>query len=370
MRRVDVIGPDLAPRKHWSKSLASLSMFGLEKCLSGSEPVNIVVPEGEKRLQSKYAKTTTYSGTSLPRGSFIEVMPGLAISCPELLFLEMAEEMDLPEHLMLGHELCGTFARDPRDPLNGTVALHLKPVTTKARLEAYCRKAKWARGAYRAQRTLDLLADNAWSPTESIVAAMASLPLPEFGYELDPLVMNERVDTPEALAFVTEAESRVPDILFGDSRVGINYDGAVHLDLDSIVKAAMDLGCNPGSAQTEAALNQAVQEVRAKAVDDIRRNRELAAAGYIVFPVVKEDLYEEGGLDRVMMQVIEALETYAHRDMSEHRRMMKSKMLRAKRQELIWSLLPGKHPMFASNREEALPYLYAEHKVREVIIGY
>ena len=118
------------------------------------------------------------------------------------------------------------------------------------------------------------------------------------------------------------------------------------------------------------ALDRVVRDVRAKAVDDIRRNRELAAAGYVVFPVIKEDLYEEGGLDRVMMQVFEALEAFGHCDMSRQRRMMNSKLLRAKRQELVWSLLPGKHREFVSNRKDALPYLYATPEVREISIGF
>ena len=183
-------------------------------------------------------------------------------------------------------------------------------------------------------------------------------------------MLNKRIETPEELASVTEAGARKPDILFDETHVGINYDGAVHLDLNAIVRAARDAERHLGEAEAEFGLNSVVREVRAKAVDDIKRNRELAAAGYVVFPVVKEDLYSEGGLDRVMLQVCEALETFAGRDVSAQRRAMKSKFMRAKRQELVWSLLAGKHWSFVSYRKEAFPYLFQEGKTVEISIGF
>ena len=319
----------------------------------------------------KHAHNTVYASEQvIPPNSFVQIGPDLAVSCPELLFAEMATVLDLPQLLMLGHELCGEFSRDAGNPLNGPVTYWLKPVTTREKIGAYLEQTRWLPGATLAWRALELLSDNAWSPTESVAATIASLPIAECGYELSPCVMNRRVAASEALAPAAATSSRVPDILFGDTNVGINYDGAVHLDLDSVVKAAMELERNPGSSATAVALDEVVRSVRAKAVDDIRRNRELAAAGYIVFPVTKEDLYEEGGFDRVMVQVIEALEVFARRDMGMYRSMMQSKFLSTKRQELIWSLLPGKHPDHVSYRREAMPYLYQPTEVREMTIGF
>lgn len=412
--RIDAIGPDLAPHRHWTKSLASLEEFGLADLFGDGEgargdkapasansgsgsassssgsarasasvpaasfggrpygsPLNIVVADNAHRPRSKYVQASAYvSERSLVRKSFIEVMPGLAISSPELLFLEMADSMSLPEHLMLGHELCGSFSRDARDPLNGDVALQVPPLTTKARLEAYCNAARWSRGGALACRTLALLADNAWSPTESLVAALASLPLVECGYELGPCILNKRVENQGLVAKASRFAARYPDIMFQNTPVGINYDGTVHLDLNAIVRAALNLREEPGSAAFDRELDLVVRQVRAKAVDDIRRNRELAAAGCIVFQVVKEDLYEENGLDHVMMQVIEAIERYSGHDMSEHKRALENKFLRAKRQELIWSLLSGKHQSFASGREEAFSYLYQPGKTLTATVGF
>ena len=371
MRRVDVIGPDISPRRRWNSSLADLAPFGLSDCFDEGDTLHIVVPESDLRPKAQRIQSTTYKASrSLPSKSFIEVMPGLAISSPELLFLEMAGCLSKHELIMLGNELCGTFSRNPRDPLNSDAALHLKPLTTKAKMQSYCQQVKWSKNSARALEALELVADNAWAPSESIVATLLNLPLAEFGYELGPCVLNERVFTPESLARVTEAGSRTPDILLRETHVGINYDGSVHLDLNSIVDAALALRDEPGNGAMNAELDAIVRNVRAKAVDDIKRNRELTAAGYIIFPVVKEDLYEEGGLDRVVLQIIETLERFKGIDMGEHRRALESMFLKAKRQELVWSLLPGKHRTFVSNREEALPHLYGPVRVYEDVVEF
>ena len=261
------------------------------------------------------AHNTIYGSTrSLPPHSFIEVDDGIAISCPELIFLEMVDVMPLMRLVMLGHELCGTFSRDPHDPRNGEATLSCPPLTSCERIEAFIRETKWNAHAEQALRALSLVSDNAWSPTESIVAAVASLPYEEWGYGFGRCILNKRIDTSTGLALATGKDSRRPDILFEGTPVGLNYDGAIHLDLDAVAKAAMELERNPGEAANQQAFDAIVHEVRSRAVDDIRRNRELASAGYIVFPVTKEDLYEEGALDTVMLQVMKTIENLTGKD--------------------------------------------------------
>lgn len=54
--------------------------------------------------------------------------------------------------------------------------------------------------------------------------------------------------------------------------------------------------------------------VRAKVVDDRRRDRSLLAAGKFVLPLMKEDLYEHGMLDEVTQQLLQAANTYFEAD--------------------------------------------------------
>ena len=339
---IDLPVPDAAPRKRWTRGLAESLCLRIGVVFNEDGTLDVAVPDPSHRLKAAFAHNTVYSSaSSLPAHSFVDLGVGVAIACPELIFAEMAETMDTPQLALLGYELCGSFARDSRDPRNGDVAVKVSPVTSVGKIRRFIEEAKWLRASERALYALEYVADNAWSPTESVLAVIASLPIGEFGYEMGRCLLNVRVEASETLSSVNDKVSRVPDILFEGANVGFNYDGAIHLDLGSVVAAAVDAERHPDEAYAQMALADVIRGVRAKAVDDIRRNRELAAAGYVVFPVTKEDLYEEGGLDRVMAQAIEALEAFAGRDMSLQRRLMRSEFIRKRRQELVWSLLPG-----------------------------
>ena len=78
-------------------------------------------------------------------------------------------------------------------------------------------------------------------------------------------------------------------------------------------------------------------------LDDIRRNRELAADGLIVIPVTKEDLYVPGGFDQIVALLITLLEHHGKRDMSWQKRILSMRVLSEERHRMILSLLPGKH---------------------------
>lgn len=337
----DLQAPDRTPYARWSKK--RLTAFLAERNIptGAQRTLAIAVPSRESRLQLACVKNTVFGPATLPAGAFVSLGDGAAISSPELLFAEMARSMTEAGHLMLGHELCGGFVRDPDDPLNGNALMEVPPVTSVSRIAGFLSQLKNFRGLDKALQTLDLLADNAWSPTESVVATLACLPAVSFGYELAPVILNERHYAPAGLRASAEKASRVPDIMFGKTGVGINYDGAVHLDLDSIAARSREAADNPDDMRTQRALERTMRAVRASYVDDIRRNRELAADGLVVFPVVKEDLYEQGGLDKVMRQVMTSIEERTGRELAITRTALSSRFLCERRQRLVRSLLPG-----------------------------
>lgn len=57
--------------------------------------------------------------------------------------------------------------------------------------------------------------------------------------------------------------------------------------------------------KAEATLREKLESVRAKVVDDNKRNRQMAACGRIVFPVTKEDIYGWGSLDDLTRQILQ-----------------------------------------------------------------
>ena len=337
-RRTNILPPDPAPRKRWSRKLLDSIDLGIPYDFAGKD-LYVATPDNASRLRTRGVDSTIYA-SGVPNGSFID-LNGFAISGPELIFAELAGEMHPIEHLMLGHELCGSFCRAADDPYNGRVVYFIEPVTSVEKIRRFLNEAKGIRNIEAARVSAAFLNDNAWSPTESLVAALMRLPIDNLGYDLGKLVLNPRVKPEHVLP--GSKDSRVPDIIIADTPVGVNYDGLKHLDLDSIAKAAIELSANPGIAQTEVELKRTIRDVREKALDDIRRNRELAAEGFSVFPLLMEDLYVRGGMDQVVAQLIDQLERLADRDMSRQKRFLRGRDLARERFRMMLSLLPGKH---------------------------
>ena len=326
--RCELLPPDPSPRKRVSASMLPLETLALEAPPSNRHPLHVAVPGRANRIQAGFASCTVYS-TGLPPRSFLEVADGIAIPSPELLFVELAPIMSPAVHALLGYELCGTYARDATNPRTGAITFGIEPATTVGRIAAFIDACRNVRGLDSARRTLRNVADNAWSPTESLLAVLAVLPTPCLGYGIGRILLNVRHDNPPELVALGCRASRVPDIEVEDTVLGFNYDGHEHFDLDMLARAHDD--------DTR---RLAMRTIREKYVDDLRRNRELAARGRIVLPVTTEDLFQEGGLDAVMLEAADILETFGDQDMEHVRSTVASRTLRHARQQLIWSLLP------------------------------
>lgn len=350
--RIDLLEPDPSPGKRWTRRLLDPSSWELGVHAGAFEKIDVCVGNSAARLKSRFASNTIY-GSSIPQRSFMRLNRSVAISRPELLFTELAPLMGLREHLQLGFELCGCFSRDASDPVGGDVIMDIPAATSVTDITRYLDSANLLAGTKKARHTLKLLSDNAWSPTESVIATVMALPLEEYGYGFGRCMLNPRVPTPEHLVGTTDKESRVPDIMVEGTSVGLNYDGTGHLDLDAIAQAGVGLGQDLGSSQRERELDDALRRIRAKALDDIRRNRELAADGLTVFQVYKEDVYEYGGLDKVMMQVLTALEMREGWDVSGQMELLRSSFARRERQALVYSMMPGGWRVPPSNEEHA-----------------
>jgi hypothetical protein len=87
-------------------------------------------------------------------------------------------------------------------------------------------------------------------------------------------------------------------------------------------------------------LQQKLQGVRSKVVDDILRNRQLAARGKAVFVATKEDLYGWGHLDELARQVLSYARVVHGIDVSEFEKTLDDTSRKADRQAILDSLLP------------------------------
>lgn len=336
----DLPAPDPSPFKRWTAKRLSVEELGLAKAPTADRKLEVAVPLAEARLQARWATNTVY-GPGLPPRSFVEAGNGIAVASPELLFVEMACYMPAATHVLLGYELCGTFGRDPADPRTGDVAFGLAPATSVERIREFIAGARYVQGLDLAGQRIDYVADNAWSPLEAVLATMLSLPACEMGYGMGRALLNVRHELPADLAARGCPESRVPDVEIEGLPLGFNYDGRWHFDLDSLAAA------DPGEA---AAIERRIRE---KYLDDLRRNRELAAVGKVVMPVASEDLFARGGLDAVVLEAAGLLESLGY-DVSKVRAAVGDKRFAETRQKTIWSLLPwAEAPRYAKEAQIA-----------------
>ena len=338
--------PDPSPRRRWCASLLPLARLALDEPPSAEHPVELVVARAGERVQARFV-TCSVHPTRLPAESFVDLGDGLFVPCPELLFLQLSRVM-MPEALALvGYELCGTYARDPRNPQVGDVTYDVSPVTSASAIASYLDACGVHSGVTESRRMLARVRDNSWSPMESVVALLAALPVNELGYEFGDIALNVRRGASPELVALGVRESRVPDIEVAGTHVGFNYDGRGHLDLESIAAAAAT-----GDATSE------LQAVREKNYDDIKRDRELAAGGRIIFPMVSQDLYAPGGLDAVMLEAAQAIHEIDGRSLTNIHAAM-CEPYRSRRQRLVWALLPwGKGVEYARAHAASEPWVF------------
>lgn len=259
---------------------------------------------------------------------------------PALVLAELATRLPLAMLVELANEFQSTFSRDPLDPRSPQAILGVLPLATQKALLAEL-ASMGSPTATRVLRAVALSSENTWSPRESILATMATLPLAEGGYGLGPLMLNKRLTGKDA-----SRTSRVPDIMLGPStNVGINYDGWDHLDLVSFEKTAISLGTSPGSARAQAALDATRRQIRAKYVDDRRRDRDLLAMGVETLVATSEDLMHIESLDLLMRQAINRImqgrRQTAHDALGEMVRALDDPAHRERRRQNLQTLLHG-----------------------------
>ncbi|MBQ6492096.1 MAG: hypothetical protein IJI88_07460 [Atopobiaceae bacterium] len=310
---------------------------GIGAHLAGST-IEVAVPSKSERLKARGVHNAVWR-VDAARESFIPLCNGTLASAPELLFLEMRGRLDTYGLALLGMELCGNYSPRPAWS-HGSATCLIPPACSAASLRQLAGSVRELRHMDAARRALGLVRDGCWSPMEPLLVLFGELGVESLGYELGSILVNSRVAPVPAAAELTSRQSRIPDIVVAGTNVGINYDGGGHYDIDLVARSALAAAVRPGDSRAWEELERAKRDVRAKYADDRRRERDLWVSGMTVFTATKEDLYEDGALDLLMGQVIEAIRRTTGRDMSRQEEALRDRGLAKKRRELLRKLLP------------------------------
>lgn len=303
-------------------------------------PLQILVPSHADRVRMETVENHICT-RSLPASSIIWLDEASSVVSPELLFYQMSGLLPLHLLVMLGHELCGNYSVTANSTRATSVVMNIPQATSVRQIEKYLDSLCGPRSAKPARMALRYVANNALSVPEAQLSTACALPWELHGYGLGPVVLNERICIGSEEREGSGRRNRYPDLLFSFAPIGINYEGEGHLDLGGLVEAARlaELAEGEEIAESRSALAEKVEMIRAKYVDDICRDRELASRGYLVLRATKEDLVDGSALDELMRQVLESAQSLSGFDSTKHIKMLEDTDRRRDRHDLIRSLL-------------------------------
>ena len=190
-------------------------------------PVCLVVSRAAARCRPCGIKPQVWT-RGLVEGLVVHVEDDLYVCGPELAFAQVASGSTTPMLLDLAYELCGDYVRLDGSMYSGR---HLGPdnaLSSPFRLRAVCMLLGGFKGAQRARLVAGAVAGNSWSPRESQLAALMTLSRSHGGYGCPKPRLNERIYLDEGMAAIAGRGYVVPDILYPDARLCIEYQGGQH----------------------------------------------------------------------------------------------------------------------------------------------
>ncbi len=187
-----------------------------------STPLHILVGSANARKVSKNIQSHICSPL-LPASSLVKLNKTLAVSSPELCFLQMGSELPLVELIALGYELCGNY-RLGNDEAVGRGFRDDLPLTSKAKLTAFLTCAANIKGRKNALRAVRYIADNSASPMETILSIVLTLPYKLGGYGFETPLLNYPI---KAISYINKSKGRSQyycDLFWLSKKVAVEYD--------------------------------------------------------------------------------------------------------------------------------------------------
>ncbi|MEC4273875.1 hypothetical protein VJ923_11970 [Adlercreutzia sp. R25] len=173
---------------------------------------------------------------ALPEHSFHCLDHGLFIPSPELCLLEVARTASMPELIMLGSALCGAFVIDPS---RKSGLGQRKPLATKESIGAFVEACAGHRGVENLRRATAFLKEGAASPPEVFLNMALTLPGRLGGFGLTRCVANKAIKLSKRAASIAERSTVVPDLLWDEARVAVEYDSnSEHLSPAQVTRDA------------------------------------------------------------------------------------------------------------------------------------
>lgn len=136
--------------------------------------------------------------------------------------------------MALSSELCGTYARDPANPVGGECAWKVASLCKTNELRDSLEATSGVRGVVEARRVASLVIEGSASPTESLLAMVMSLPAELGGVPMPAFLHNKELAWPGDVRQLVNHQTMTPDFYWPRHAVALEYDGAVHEDRKNV----------------------------------------------------------------------------------------------------------------------------------------
>ncbi len=166
-------------------SLAEVHSIRIPAFDQTNTQLEVLVPTTAMAQRSKEHICRVLKAPVIP-GMFCKIDKNAYITSPEMTFVQMATRLDFVDLILLGMELCGTYA-----PCPFANRFDERPaITTKERLINFCHRAAGIRGTATAKKALNWIVDGSNSPAETALVLYLCLPVRHGGYGFEWPDMN------------------------------------------------------------------------------------------------------------------------------------------------------------------------------------
>ena len=203
---------------------SDIRSFDVGRLGVSTTPLDVMVPEGTAHDDLAIAKRRRAGGTFPPR-SFHQAADGILVCSPELCFVQLAYSLSTADLILLGYELCGTYALRP-DVREGFVKR--LPLTSASKLLRFARELEGRKGIKRARQAACAVIDNAASPMESKLTAQICTPAYLGGFGLERASLNEEIRVTTNGPNGRRTQVRRCDMLWRDQLLAVEYDSSAH----------------------------------------------------------------------------------------------------------------------------------------------
>ena len=186
--------------------------------LADPEDIHLLVSSKASRRRVS-GVTCTISSCEFPAHSFARTLGQVYVVSPELLFIQLAQQLSLAALLEVGYELCGTYR------LGETPAYGMEPLTSTAAIKSYAQRAQGMRGQPAALQACQWLADGSGSPAETALSIMFRLPYRHGGYGLGKPLLNHEIKLNENAEHILGRKTMRPDFYWVEAKHPAEYDG-------------------------------------------------------------------------------------------------------------------------------------------------